>query len=92
MPLDNLSPTADASLGMSVSGDVLAVTRVVWLSGGKDSTAMALRLAEVAPSNSPAHRLMHPDSTGPSWYSWAWLFETQASILWQACDEARRAA
>lgn len=41
MPLDNLSPTADASLGMSVSGDVLAVTRVVWLSGGKDSTAMA---------------------------------------------------
>ena len=48
--------------------------------------------AEVAPSNSPAHRLMHPDSTGPSWYSWAWLFETQASILWQACDEVRRAA
>jgi hypothetical protein len=28
MPLDNLSPTADASLGMAVSGDVLAVNTV----------------------------------------------------------------
>ena len=27
----------------------LAVTRVVWVSGGKDSTAMALRLAETQP-------------------------------------------
>ena len=27
----------------------LAVTRVVWVSGGKDSTAMALRLAELHP-------------------------------------------
>lgn len=35
--------------GVVLLSDGLAVTRVVWVSGGKDSTAMALRLAELHP-------------------------------------------
>ena len=48
--------------------------------------------AEVAPSNSPAHHLMHPDAAGSTWYNWAHLFETQAQMLWDGCAGERRAA
>ena len=41
--------TTEATPANVRCNDGLAVTRVVWVSGGKDSTAMALRLAELHP-------------------------------------------
>lgn len=39
--------------------------------------------AEVAPSSSPAHQLMHLGAAALHWYDWEHLFETQASLLWE---------
>jgi len=46
---DLIGSERPVSPGVVRFGDGLDVTRVVWVSGGKDSTAMSLRLAELHP-------------------------------------------